>query len=312
MAGLALTMGAYGLSLSQTLAALTGKADAQATAVIWQIRLPRIAAALLAGAALSAAGASYQNLFRNPLVSPDILGVAAGAGLGAIIGILLNTGPVLIQGFAFAGGLVAVFLVMLIASTTRQTDRVLSLVLTGVVVGALAGALTSLLKVTADPFDQLPAMTFWLLGSLSNISMSRMLPALALVVVGLVPLVLLRWRMNVLTLGDDEARSLGVNVRQTRLIVIAAATLITASVTAMAGMIGWVGLIIPHIARMLVGPGFTKVLPVSILIGAGYLLTVDTVARTAANVEIPLGVLTALIGAPFFVWLLIRGKKGWS
>lgn len=289
-----------------------GSGDSQASTVVWQIRVPRIGAAILAGAALSAAGASFQTLFRNPLVSPDILGVAAGAGFGAIVGILLNAGPFLIQAFAFASGLAVVSLVMLIASSTRQTDRILSLVLTGVVVGALAGAMTSLLKVTADPFDQLPAMTFWLLGSLSNISMSRLLPALGLVIVGLIPLVLLRWRMNVLTLGDDEARSLGVNVRQTRFVVIAAATLVTAGVTAMAGLIGWVGLVIPHIARMIVGPSFAKVLPVSILIGAGYLLTVDTVARNVSDVEIPLGILTALIGAPFFVWLLARGRRGWS
>jgi iron complex transport system permease protein len=312
VAGLALMLGAYGLSPSQTLSALMGSGDSQASTVVWQIRVPRIGAAILAGAALSAAGASFQTLFRNPLVSPDILGVAAGAGFGAIVGILLNAGPFLIQAFAFASGLAVVSLVMLIASSTRQTDRILSLVLTGVVVGALAGAMTSLLKVTADPFDQLPAMTFWLLGSLSNISMSRLLPALGLVIVGLIPLVLLRWRMNVLTLGDDEARSLGVNVRQTRFVVIAAATLVTAGVTAMAGLIGWVGLVIPHIARMIVGPSFAKVLPVSILIGAGYLLTVDTVARNVSDVEIPLGILTALIGAPFFVWLLARGRRGWS
>jgi iron complex transport system permease protein len=181
-----------------------------------------------------------------------------------------------------------------------------------VVIGALAGAGTSLLKVMADPYDQLPAITFWLLGSLAAITTEDILPALPMVLVGLVPLTLLRWRINVLSLGDEEARALGVEVARTRFLVIAAATLITASVTALAGVVGWVGLVIPHIARMLVGPGFGRLLPTSALIGAGYLLIVDTLARTIAQVEVPLGILTAVIGAPFFVWLLARGRRGWS
>jgi len=308
----ALAIGPFALSPAETLVALFGGGEQQAQVVVQNIRLPRVAAALLVGAALAAAGASYQTLFRNPLVSPDILGVSAGAGLGAVIGIFLSLPVAFIQLFAFAGGLVAVVLVTVVASAVRNTDRILALVLTGVVIGALAGAATSLLKVLADPYDQLPAITFWLLGSLASVTTADILPALPAVLIGLVPLVLLRWRINVLSLGDDEARALGVEAGRVRFIVIAAATLITASVTALAGVVGWVGLVIPHIARMIVGPSFARLLPVSAIIGAGYLLVVDTLARTIGAVEIPLGILTAVIGAPFFIWLLASGRRGWA
>lgn len=308
----AVMIGPFGLTPGEVLSVLFGQGDRQAQIVVWNIRLPRVGAALLVGAALAAAGASYQALFRNPLVSPDILGVSAGAGLGAVAGIFLSLPVAAIQLSAFVGGMAAVGIVTLVGALVRHTDRTLTLVLLGVVVGALAGAATSLLKVMADPYDQLPAITFWLLGSLASITTRDILPALPMVLVGLVPLVLLRWRINVLSLGDDEARALGIEAARTRFVVIAAATLITASVTALAGVVGWVGLVIPHIARMLVGPGFGRLLPTAALIGAGYLLIVDTLARTIAAVEVPLGVLTAVIGAPFFVWLLARGSRGWS
>ncbi len=308
----AVLIGPYGLSPGQVVLALLGQGDPQAQIVVWHIRLPRVGAALLVGAALAAAGATYQALFRNPLVSPDILGVSAGAGLGAVAGIFLSLPVAAIQGAAFVGGMAAVGIVMLVGAMVRNADQTLTLVLLGVVVGALAGAATSLLKVMADPYDQLPAITFWLLGSLAAITTRDILPALPMVLMGLLPLALLRWRINVLSLGDEEARALGVEAGRTRLVVIAAATLITASVTALAGVVGWVGLVIPHIARMLVGPGFGRLLPTSVLIGAGYLLLVDTLARTIAAAEVPLGVLTAVIGAPFFVWLLARGRRGWS
>jgi iron complex transport system permease protein len=308
----ALMLGPYALTPAETLAALLGRGDSQAQIVVWNIRLPRVAAAILVGAALAAAGASYQALFRNPLVSPDILGVSSGAGLGAVAGIFLSLPVAAIQASAFVGGMAAVGVVTLVAALVRNTDRTLTLVLIGVVIGALAGAATSLLKVMADPYDQLPAITFWLLGSLAAITTEDIRPALPLVLLGLVPLVLLRWRINVLSLGDEEARALGVEVGRTRFLVIAAATLITASVTALAGVVGWVGLVIPHIARMLVGPGFGRLLPTSVLIGAAYLLIVDTAARLMAQTEVPLGILTAVIGAPFFVWLLARGRRGWS
>lgn len=309
---LALTIGPFGLTFAEVLAALTTGTGGTADVVVWNIRLPRVLAAMLVGAALAAAGASYQVLFRNPLVSPDILGVSSGAALGAVCGIFLSLPVIAIQGFAFLGGMGAVVLVIFVAQAVRGVDQSLVLVLTGVVMGALAGAATSLLKVMADPYDQLPAITFWLLGSLASTTQLDLGPVLPAVLVGLVPLILLRWRINLLSLGDDEARALGVDAPRLRLLVIAAATLITASVVAIAGVVGWVGLVIPHIARMLVGPSFATLLPVAAILGAGYLLLVDTLCRTLATIEIPLGILTAVLGAPFFLYLLARGRRGWT
>jgi iron complex transport system permease protein len=276
--------------------------------VLFNIRLPRVAAAGFVGAALAAAGAAYQSLFRNPLVSPDILGVSTGAGLGAVAGILLGLPVFMIQALGFAGGLVTVTLVTALARTLRGGGDVLVLVLAGIVVGALAGAAISLVKVLADPYDQLPAITFWLLGSLAGVKPNDVAATMPVVLLGLAPLILLRWRIGVLSLGDDEARALGVEIGRLRAIVITAATLITATVVAISGVIGWVGLMVPHMARLLVGPRFDRLLPAAILLGAAFMISVDTLARSAARIEIPLGVLTAVIGGPVFVWLLARSR----
>jgi iron complex transport system permease protein len=292
---------------------LRGNVDATpAETVLFQIRLPRVLAAALVGAALSAAGTSYQTLFRNPLVSPDILGVSAGAGFGAVLGILLALPVLAIQALGFATGLSTVLVVYALARSLRSQNEILVLVLAGIVVGALAGAGISLVKILADPYNQLPAITFWLLGSLAGIKGSDVQVVALLTFVGLVPLILLRWRIGVLSLGDDEARALGVNVRLVRGTVIGAATLITATAVSVSGVIGWIGLVIPHMARLLVGPRFDRILPASTLMGAAFLVLIDTVARSAASVEIPLGLLTAVIGAPVFVWLLARGRRLWS
>ncbi|MFZ4808785.1 MAG: FecCD family ABC transporter permease [Hyphomicrobiaceae bacterium] len=280
--------------------------------VLLTIRGPRVLAGVTVGAALAAAGVVYQGLFRNPLVSPDVLGVSAGAGLGAVAGIFLSLPMLAIQLMAFAGGLATVALVYLVAAAVQGRDPTLVLVLGGVVVGALAGAAISLLKILADPYDQLPAITFWLLGSLASVRGGDLQSLVPIVLAGLVPLVLLRWRIDVLSLGDEEARSLGIEAGRLRAVVIAAATLITASVVAAVGVIGWVGLVIPHIARMMVGPSFRRLLPASMLMGAGYLVVVDVLARSIGRIEIPLGILTAVVGAPFFLWLLWRGRHGWS
>ena len=313
----ALLIGPFPLGPGDALSVIFQGTDAsdatgQASTVLLSIRLPRITAALLVGAALAAAGACYQTLFRNVLVSPDILGVSAGAGLGAVLGIFLSLPVYAIQFMGFIGGLAAVLLVGFVSTAVRTGDRTLILVLAGVVVGALAGAATSLLKVLADPYDQLPAITFWLLGSLAGVKPVDLMPAAPVVLAGLVPLVLLRWRINVLSLGDEEARALGVEAGKLRLVVIVCATLVTASVVAIAGVVGWVGLVIPHIARMIVGPGFGILLPTSVLLGAGYMLAVDTLARTVSGVEVPLGILTAVVGAPFFLWLLAKGRRAWA
>lgn len=277
--------------------------------VVFQIRGPRILAALLIGAALAASGATYQNMFRNPLVSPDILGVSAGASLGAILAIFLSLPILAIQGFAFIGGLAAVGMIYVIGSAVRGRDPILTLILSGVVIGTLLGSGIALLKYLADPYNQLPAITFWLLGSLAGIAPQDVKWSALLILVSLIPLYLLRWRVNLLSLSDDEARALGVNVMALRIAIVAAATLMTAAAVAISGVIGWIGLVIPHAARMLVGPEFARLLPVTMILGATFLLAVDTVARTAANIEIPPGVLTALLGTPFFVWLLWRAAR---
>ena len=316
-AAVGLRTGAYPLTLDGALHALGqlwsgGVAQTAEERVLLDIRGPRVLAGLLVGAALAGAGVVYQGLFRNPLVSPDVLGVSAGAGLGAVIGIFLSLPALMIQILAFSIGLATVALVYLIAAAVRGRDPTLVLVLGGVVVGALAGAAISLLKILADPYDQLPAITFWLLGSLASIRGAELWNVLPAVLLGLLPMVLLRWRVNVLSLGDEEAKALGVEAGRLRAIIIAAATLMTASVVAIAGVIGWVGLVIPHIARMLVGPSFERLLPAAMLIGASYLVLVDTLARSMAHIEVPLGILTAVVGAPFFLWLLWRGRHGWS
>ncbi|RVU20322.1 FecCD family ABC transporter permease [Methylobacterium oryzihabitans] len=281
-------------------------------AVVLQIRGPRIAAAILVGSALAAAGAAFQGLFRNPLVSPDILGASSGAALGAVLGIWLSLGVLGIELLAFAGGLAAVAAVYAIGTALGRRDPVLVLVLAGIVVGSLLGAGIGLMKFLADPYNQLPAMTFWLLGSLSAMHAADLVPLLVPVVLGTGLLLLLRWRLDVLSLPDEEARSLGLATGRLRLAIVAAATLVTAASVAAAGIVGWIGLVVPHLARFLVGPGFGRLLPVSALLGGATLLVIDTLARTLAPVEVPLGVLTALVGTPLFLVLLVRADRDWQ
>lgn len=283
-----------------------------AETVVLQVRGPRILAALLVGAALAAAGTAYQGMFRNPLVSPDILGVSAGAALGAVLGIFLSQSVLVIQLGAFAGGLAAVGLVYAVGANVKRYDPILSLILAGIVLGTLLGAFIALIKYLADPYNQLPAITYWLLGSLAAVSPHDLALAAPFAVAGLIPLYLLRWRMNLLSLADDEARALGVPVARLRFAVVCAATLMTAAAVAISGIIGWVGLLIPHAARMLVGPEFSRLLPLSMVLGAAFLLAVDTLARTVAPIEVPPGVLTALIGTPFFLWLFVSAKRAWQ
>ena len=310
----AFSVGRYPVSARELLellyAKLGGRAQVPplAASVVLEIRGPRVLAALLVGASLAAAGTAYQGMFRNPLVSPDILGVSSGAALGAVLAIFLSLGVLAIQAFAFAGGLAAVALVYAVGSRLRGHDPLLALVLTGVVIGTLLGAAIALLEVLADPARQLPAITFWLLGSLASIAPRDLEAAAPLALTGLVPMLLLRWRMNLLGLPEDEARALGVETRSLRRIVVAAATLMTAASVAIGGIIGWVGLVVPHAARLVVGPDFGRLLPLAMLIGAAFLLAVDTLGRTVAPVEIPPGVLTALVGTPFFLWLFAAAR----
>jgi iron complex transport system permease protein len=309
---LAFAVGRYPVSIGQVLGAMIGEvADPTVSTVVMQVRGPRVLAALLVGAALAAAGSAYQGMFRNPLVSPDILGVSTGAALGAVLAIFLSQNILMTQVFAFAGGLAAVGLVYGVGSRLRGHDPLLALVLTGVVIGTLLGSAIALLKYLADPYNQLPAITFWLLGSLASIAPKDLLVAAPLALAGLVPMLLLRWRMNLLALPDDEARALGVDTRRLRTLVVACATLMTASVVAISGIIGWIGLLIPHAARLLVGPDFARLLPLAMLMGAAFMLAVDTLCRTLATIEVPPGVLTALIGTPFFLWLFALARRSW-
>jgi iron complex transport system permease protein len=316
---LAFMVGRYPIGIGDVLSVLgskligrSGDVPAAVESVVLQVRGPRVLAAVLVGAALAVAGTAFQGLFRNPLVSPDILGASSGAALGAVIGIFFSLGLFGIQALAFVGGLAAVGAVYGIGSTMRARDPILVLVLTGVVIGALLGAGVGLVKYLADPYNQLPAMTFWLLGSLAATGPADLLPLLGPVALGTVVLIALRWRMNVMSLPDEEARALGVATGPLRVAIVTAATLVTAASVATSGIVGWVGLVVPHLARALVGPDFARLIPTAAILGGGYLLLIDTLARTASSVEIPLGILTAVIGTPFFIWLLTSMQRTWS
>lgn len=278
--------------------------------VIYQIRLPRVIAAILVGAGLSMAGAAYQGLFKNPLVSPDILGVASGAGFGAALAILLSWNLAMIQVSAFCFGIVAVTITYMISRFYRTTPTLI-LVLSGIIVAAFFTALISLTKYVADPYEKLPAITFWLMGSLSSVRYSDIIMVAPLFLAATLVLLLIRWRINLLAVGDDEARTLGIDTKRMGQVIILCSTLITASAVCIAGIIGWVGLVVPHLGRMLVGPDYRKLLPVCLLLGACYMLIIDDLARMLTSAEIPLGILTAIIGAPFFAYLLSRRSVGW-
>ena len=314
-----LTLGRYGLGVAEIFASLKSllfgspPSNEQAHAVITQIRLPRIAFAVLVGAALSAAGAVYQGLFKNPLVSPDILGISSGAAVGASIAIILSLPVLYVSLMSFGFGLAAVFAVVFLSQLiARGKLNVIIMVLSGVVISSLFGAFSSLLKFLADSENKLPEITFWLMGSLARTGgYQNALYMLGVTALCSVPLFLLRFRLNILAFGEEEAKAMGVNVKFYSFIIICASTLLTASSVAFCGIIGWVGLIVPHIARSIVGANFNALLPASMLIGALFLLIVDTVARCAMASEIPLGIITSLIGAPVFIYLLYQSKKGW-
>jgi len=278
--------------------------------ILLKVRLPRVLAGMIVGSGLAASGAAFQGLFRNPLVSPYILGVASGAGLGAALAIVLGGDSSLIQLCSFACGGLAVFLSYSMASTCRGAATLVH-VLSGVVVGAFFTSMLSLMKYLADPYEKLPSITYWLMGSLASVNQDKLLAILVPMLLGLVALMSVRWRINLLAFGDEEAKALGVDTGLLRLFSVAAATLLTASAVSICGIVGWVGLVIPHFGRMLVGPDYSRLMPACISLGACYLVLIDVLARTATDSEIPLGILTASIGAPVFALLLRKGKLGW-
>ena len=274
--------------------------------VVFAVRLPRVAAAALVGAALAVSGAAYQGMFRNPMVSPDILGASTGAGFGAAVAILLGAGYFGISAAAFCCGLLAVAAAWLV-SRLSKADQAVALILAGMMISSLFSAGTSFVKLVADTQQQLPAITYWLMGSLSSVKDTDVLFLSIPVTLGMVPLLALRWRMNLLTLGEEEAQSMGVNTRRLRGTVIVCATLLTSASVAVSGMIGWVGLVIPHFCRMLFGYDYRRLIPAGALFGASFLLIVDDIARLVTTGELPLGILTAFVGAPLFVYLIVTG-----
>ena len=281
----------------------------QVETVLFNVRLPRVLMAALIGAGLSAAGAAYQGIFKNPMVSPDVLGASSGAGFGAALGLFLSFSYQGVSFLAFVLGLSAVGAVCLSSSRVKY-NQTLGLVLAGMMISSLFTAAVSFLKLVADPNNTLPVITYWLMGSLASIRPKDLAFAAPWIIGGIIPIYLLRWKINVLTLGEEEARCIGVNTSAVRLAVVLCATLITSAAVSVSGLIGWVGLVIPHFARMLVGSDYRKMLPASLLLGASFLLVVDNFARLLATSEIPIGILTAFVGAPFFLWLILReGNK---
>ncbi len=293
-----------GISLKET-DFMTGPQDT----VIWRVRMPRIFAAILVGSSLSVSGATYQGLFRNPMVSPDILGASAGASVGACIMMLFNMGPVMVQIAAFSMGIFAVALSYFLSkSIGKGSNTILLLVLCGMTINTLFQAFVSITKYLADTDEQLPAMTYWLMGSLAKVSYNDLTFFLIPFLLGVIPIFSLRWKLNLLSFGEDEAKSMGIDVSTVRIVCIICATLLTAAVVSIAGTIGWVGLMIPHLVRFIVGPNNKIVIPFSLLTGALFMLIVDNFCRSLLAYEIPLGVLTSLIGAPFFIYILFRTR----
>lgn len=285
-----------------------GEVLPQAVTIFWSIRLPRVLSAVLIGASLSVAGSAYQGMFRNPLVSPDILGVSSGASLGAALAILGGASGWVIQLSAFAGGVAAVAAAYLISRRSAHSHT-LSLVLTGSMIMSLCNAGVTMIKYVADPDDVLQQITFWLMGSLTKTDLEALGWSLPPMLAGLALIFLFRWRINLATLDEEEARSLGLNVRRFRLLLIAASTLLSAAAVCLGGLIGWVGLMIPHLARALVGADYRRLIPASAMLGGIYLLLMDDLARSILSIELPLGVVTSIMGAPFFIFLILKKRR---
>lgn len=307
-----LAFGRYNVPLSEVVRILFDRivpleqtwADTMETAVI-NIRLPRILLAIMVGCSLSAAGAAYQGVFQNPMASPDLLGASSGACFGAALAIVLDLPRGMVTVFAFAFSFLTVMLVSAVGRHIRGS-RIVNLILAGMMVSSLFSAATSYLKLAADPYEELPAITYWLMGGLSGTAMKDVVFAIIPMLIGWLVLLLLRWRINVLTVGEEEAMTMGLNTRRIRAFVILASTLLTAASVSVSGMIGWVGLVIPHLCRKLVGNDYRCLMPLAMVCGGIFLLLVDNLARNLIATEFPVGILTAFVGAPFFLFLMTR------
>jgi iron complex transport system permease protein len=307
-----LSLGRYPIPLGTLIARIFGVPfeSPQMNAVFFNVRLPRIIMACLVGTSLAAAGASYQGVFQNPLAAPDILGASSGAATGATLAILLRLPGYLVTAFAFCASLVTITLVMFIGDRARG-KKIVGLILAGLMVSSLHSAVNSFMKLVADPNSVLPEIVYWLMGSLAKTKPADVSFVVIPMTLGLVPLFVFRWRINLLTLSEEEAQSMGVNVWATRALVIICSTLITAAAVSVSGIIGWAGLVIPHLTRRLVGNNYQHLMPVSMIFGALFLLVIDNVSRNLFATEIPLGILTSLVGAPFFLWLITRRGEVW-
>ena len=311
-------LGRYAVRASDVLAACLGWMGLAPTVhggaqVVMELRLPRIVGAVLVGAALSVSGAAYQVMFRNPMVSPTILGVSAGAAFGAAIAILLSLPVLVVHLTTFGGGLLAVAITYVVGvKFCRGGNTTLAIILSGIIVSTLFTSLLSMIKYVANPYDKLPVIVYWLMGSLASITRDNLILPLLLMAAAFLPLYFLRWKINLLSFGDEEAKSLGIPVERLRLTVIICATLMTAAAVSISGIIGLVGLVVPHLVRFIVGPDFRFLLPGSALMGGLFLLASDNLARTLWTMEIPLGILTSLFGVPFFLYLLIKYHHSWD
>lgn len=278
------------------------------SSIVIGIRLPRTILSMLIGASLSVSGATYQGLFRNPLVSPDVLGVSSGAAFGAVLGILLSGISSATSFYAFGLGIISVFITYFFAKARKEISM-MSLVLSGMIVSSIFSALISLVKYIADPYDKLPAITYWLMGSFSKATFQDLKLVVIPIILGITVLNLLKWRINILSLGDEESLSMGINPVKIRIVAIVMSTVLTAASVTVVGIVGWVGLVIPHISRLLVGVDHKDLIPASCILGAIFLTSVDIIARSVSSVEIPIGIITSLLGAPFFAFLLKRVRK---
>lgn len=306
-----LCIGRMNLSIIEVMNTLSdvakGNRQSQNYSIVINLRAPRILMAIIVGAGLTCAGNAFQSLFSNPLATPDVLGVTSGTCVGAIIAIIMSMGIMETQLLALVFGLFSVWITMVLAKD-RNGQSVVFLVLAGVIISALFNAVGSLLKYTADPLDKLPAITYWLMGSFTSASYKKIMVGSPLILAGIAVIYLMRWKLNILSLSSDEARASGMDLKKTRLVFVLAATVITASCVSMCGQVGWIGLLVPHCSRMLVGSNNRYVVPVGISIGASFMIIIDTLSRSISVIELPLSILTAIIGAPVFISLLKRNR----
>lgn len=308
LALIALSIGRMQLSLGQTWAGLIDpKHNTLYANILYDIRLPRVLGAMVIGAALASSGIAFQNLFNNPLVSPDLLGVSNGAAVGAALAILLNSNLWVVQGFALIGGILAVSITILIPRLVGQGGTLI-LVLSGIIISGFMQAALGLLKYLADPDSQLQSIVYWQLGSIAKLDIPSLLAALPMMIIGFIILIFFRWHLTIMSLGGQTAASQGINIECERLVIILAATLLTAGAVCLAGTIGWIGLVVPHIARRLIGDNARFALPLAAIFGAAFLLVIDTLARTMSAGEIPLSIVTGFIGTPVFIYILAHRK----